>query len=180
MTVRGIVVLGSTGSIGRSTLDVVARHPDRFRAVALSARRDVDTLYEQCVAHRPDCVAMLEPEAAQSLRERLNAAGVRCEVLSGPEGMRTVAAIEGADSVMAAIVGAAGLEPTLAAVRAGRRVRWNGTVRSFCPSTASTTPSSSVCRGTSRADSPTAASVASCSPPRGGRSVRSRWSGCRP
>ena len=122
MTVRGIVVLGSTGSIGRSTLDVVARHPDRFRAVALSARQDVDTLYEQCLAHRPDCVAMLEPEAAQRLRSRLSAVGLRCEVLSGPEGMRTVAAIEGADSVMAAIVGAAGLEPTLAAVRAGRRV----------------------------------------------------------
>lgn len=122
MTVRGIVVLGSTGSIGRSTLDVVARHPDRFRAVALSARRDVDTLYEQCLAHRPDCAAMLEPDAARRLRERLRAAGLRCEVLSGPEGMRTVAAIEGADSVMAAIVGAAGLEPTLAAVRAGRRV----------------------------------------------------------
>jgi 1-deoxy-D-xylulose-5-phosphate reductoisomerase len=119
---RSIAVLGSTGSIGRSTLDVIARHPDRYRAVALSARRDVDTLFEQCVAHRPRYAAMLEPQAAVVLEARLKEAGVRCEVLAGEEGVCAVASVSDADSVMAAIVGAAGLEPTLRAVRAGRRV----------------------------------------------------------
>ncbi|MBI1397876.1 MAG: 1-deoxy-D-xylulose-5-phosphate reductoisomerase [Betaproteobacteria bacterium] len=119
---RGIAVLGSTGSIGCSTLDVIARHPRQFRAVGLTARGNVDRLFEQCVAFRPRVAALLEPAAARELRSRLDGAGVDCEVLSGPEGVAEVAAVGDADTVMAAIVGAAGLAPTLAAVRAGKRV----------------------------------------------------------
>ncbi len=119
---RGIAILGSTGSIGRSTLDVVARHPDRYRVVALAARRQIDVLYDQCVAHRPKLVAVLDEAAAAALGTRLDAAGLRCEVLHGVEGLEAVARIDGADSVMAAIVGGAGLAPTLAAVRAGKTV----------------------------------------------------------
>lgn len=119
---RGVAILGSTGSIGCSTLDVLARHPDRYRVVALAARQQVDALFEQCVRHRPQLAAMLEPRCADELRARLAAAGVVCEVLSGLEGMEAVAQIPDAGTVMAAIVGAAGLAPTLAAVRCGKTV----------------------------------------------------------
>lgn len=119
---RGVAILGSTGSIGCSTLDVVARHPDRYRVVALAARQQVDLLFAQCVQHRPQLAAMLEPRCADELRTRLAAAGVACDVQSGPEGMEAVARVADADTVMAAIVGAAGLAPTLAAVRAGKAV----------------------------------------------------------
>jgi 1-deoxy-D-xylulose-5-phosphate reductoisomerase len=120
--VRSVAILGSTGSIGRNTLDVIARHPDRFCAVALSAHHQTDLLFEQCVAHRPRVVAVGEETAARGLRERLRHAGVNATVLSGPEGLEAVATEEAADSVMAAIVGAAGLRPTLAAARAGKRI----------------------------------------------------------
>jgi len=120
--VRSVAILGSTGSIGRNTLDVIARHPDRFRAVALSAHHQTDLLFEQCLAHRPRVVCLGTESAAQGLRERLRNASVDSTVLSGPEGLEAVATEETADSVMAAIVGAAGLRPTLAAARAGKRI----------------------------------------------------------
>jgi 1-deoxy-D-xylulose-5-phosphate reductoisomerase len=119
---RGIAILGSTGSIGRSTLDVVARHPDRYRVIALAARRQVDLLFAQCMAHRPRLVAVLEEGAADLLRSRLKAEALECEVLHGVAGLEAVARAEDAPYVMAAIVGGAGLAPTLAAVRSGKTV----------------------------------------------------------
>ncbi len=119
---HGVAILGSTGSIGRSTLDVIARHPGRFRAVALAANTSVDEMFEQCVTHRPELAAMLDPPSAARLRERLAAAGLGVRVASGAQGLVEVASIDAAQSVMAAIVGAAGLVPTLEAARLGRRV----------------------------------------------------------
>ncbi|WP_333688113.1 1-deoxy-D-xylulose-5-phosphate reductoisomerase [Methylococcus capsulatus] len=120
---KGICILGSTGSIGVSTLDVLARHPDRYRVVALSANGNVDRLFEQCRAYRPRYAAVIRAEAAACLRERLMAAGLGgIEVLAGPEALEQIASLPEVDSVMAAIVGAAGLLPTLAAARAGKDV----------------------------------------------------------
>ena len=118
----GLTLLGATGSIGVSTLDVVARHPKRYRVVALTANRDVDRLFEQCMSHRPEYAAMADTGAAQRLADRLRGAGSTTEVLGGAEALETVAALPQTDYVMAAIVGAAGLLPTLAAARAGKRV----------------------------------------------------------
>ncbi len=119
---RGIAILGSTGSIGVSTLDVVARHPDRYRVVALSANTDVDGMLAQCRIHRPELVAMADESCARALRDALNAEGLRIEVMAGTEGLEAVAGHPDATDLMAAIVGAAGVLPTLAAVRLGRRV----------------------------------------------------------
>ncbi len=118
----GIAVLGSTGSIGLSTLDVAARHPERFRVVALSAYRQIDALWAQVQHWRPLYAVAAEPGCAQELAERVRAAGLETEVLSGPEGLETVAALTETDAVMAAIVGAAGMASTLAAARAGKRI----------------------------------------------------------
>ncbi len=119
---RGVTVLGATGSIGTSTLDVIARHPDRYRVHALTAHRSREALLAQCRRHHPE-VAVLEREAdAAWLRERLAEAGLVTEVTSGPRALVEVAEASGAEVVMSAIVGAAGLLPTLAAVRAGKRV----------------------------------------------------------
>ena len=118
----GITVLGATGSIGVSTLDVLARHPGRFRVVALSANSQVERLFEQCQQHRPDYAVMADPEAAAQLAQKLTAEGMDISVLSGVEGLETIAALPECDYVMAAIVGAAGLRPALAAARAGKRV----------------------------------------------------------
>lgn len=119
---RGVAILGSTGSIGLSTLDVVARHPERYRVVALSANRDVEGMLEQCRVHGPELVAMADNAAARSLQQALAGEGLRIEVMSGPVGLNAVATHPDATDVMAAIVGAAGVLPTLAAVRLGRRV----------------------------------------------------------
>ena len=118
----GVCVLGSTGSIGTSTLDVLARHPERFRVVALTANRSAERLFQQCLDHRPRYAVLRDASAAEQLRARLRQAGVAVEVLAGGEALETVAALPEADYVMAAIVGAAGLLPTLAAARAGKRV----------------------------------------------------------
>jgi len=118
----GVTVLGATGSIGKSTLDVLARHPDRFRAVALTANRDVEGLAAQCRALRPAYAVMADPDAAATLRHRLAALGLPTTVLAGPDGLRAVCELPDVGYVMAAIVGAAGLLPTLAAARAGKRV----------------------------------------------------------
>lgn len=118
----GVTILGATGSIGVSTLDVLARHPERYQVVALAARSSVDTLYQQCLAHRPRYAVLAEPDAAEQLRARLKNEAPGIEVLTGQAGLETIAALPETDIVMAAIVGAAGLLPTLAAVRAGKRV----------------------------------------------------------
>jgi len=118
----GVTVLGSTGSIGVSTLDVLARHPDRFRVVALTANRDVEAMLAQCLRFRPNLVAMADPQAAITLRERLADVQGAPEVLVGVEGLTQAATLPEAGVVMAAIVGAAGLVPTLAAAHAGKRL----------------------------------------------------------
>lgn len=118
---RSLVVLGATGSVGRSTLDVAARHPDRLRVAALTAQRDADGLFELIQRHRPERAALVDPQAAAALSARLRDAGLRCEVQAGNPSLEALAA-GGGDIVMSAIVGAAGLLPTLAAIRAGRQV----------------------------------------------------------
>lgn len=120
---KGICVLGSTGSIGVSTLDVVGRHPDRYRVVALTANNNLDRLYEQCLRFDPDYAVLIDEVPAAELRSRLAAGGGgRTRILSGAKALEEVAALPEVDTVMAAIVGAAGLLPTLAAARAGKEV----------------------------------------------------------
>src|SRR3989344_60985 len=119
---RGVTLLGSTGAIGLSTLDVLARHPGKYRIVALTANTQVERLFEQCRHYLPRLAVMLDPRAAGQLKEKIRAAGLDVEVLSGADGLNAVAAHPDAQVVVAAIVGAAGLLPTLAAVRAGKRV----------------------------------------------------------
>lgn len=118
---RSVTILGATGSIGLSTLDVIQRHPDRFEVYALTACSRVDEMAELCRLYRPKVAVMADADAAVKLRALLPT-GLGVEVLAGCEGLNAVAASAEVDSVMAAIVGAAGLEPTLAAVRAGKRV----------------------------------------------------------
>ena len=117
----GVSVLGATGSIGVSTLDVLGRHPDKYRVVALTANRDVAKLAEQCRRFRPEIAAMADSDSAVALaRELVDLPGT--QVLAGDEGLAAAACHPQAEQVMAAIVGAAGLLPTLAAVRAGKRI----------------------------------------------------------
>ncbi len=117
-----LTVLGSTGSIGVSTLDVVARHPERYGIYALTANRQVDVMVEQCLASVPQFAVMRDIDAAEQLRSKLRRAGCETQVLSGEEGLIEVSEAAPVDAVMAAIVGAAGLAPTLAAVQAGKKV----------------------------------------------------------
>ena len=119
---KGVTVLGSTGSIGVSTLDVIARHPDRYRIVALTANRNVEGLYRQCLQFRPDYAVMADEQSADHLRGRLQAEAPTTQVLSGVDGLEHVSQLPEADYVMAAIVGAVGLLPALSAVRAGKRL----------------------------------------------------------
>jgi len=118
----GVTVLGATGSIGVSTLDVIARHPERYRVVALTANGQVDRLLEQCRRFQPEFLVLADPRAAEQARVQVAEQGLRTEVLSGNEGLEAVASLAQVDQVMAAIVGAAGLRPSLAAARAGKRV----------------------------------------------------------
>ncbi len=117
-----MTVLGSSGSIGVSTLDVLARHPAQFELFAISGNRSVDTLFEQCQQHRPRYAVMADPDCADTLASRLVAAGSETAVLAGPEGLVEIVEHPEVDVVMAAIVGATGLEPTLAAARSGKTV----------------------------------------------------------
>jgi 1-deoxy-D-xylulose-5-phosphate reductoisomerase len=119
---RTLAVLGATGSIGGSTLDVVARHPDRFRVGVLAAHRNSAGLAELCRRFRPQVAILADPAMESDLRERLVAAGVDSEVRSGPDAISEAAADPLCDTVVAAIVGAAGLDSTLAAARAGKRL----------------------------------------------------------
>lgn len=121
-TVVRVAVLGSTGSIGLSTLDVLARHPDRFEVFALTANNNVAKLREQCLAHRPQFAVVVDAGAAAKLAADLDSAGCTTRVLVGEAALSEVAAHEQVDAVMAAIVGAAGLRSSLAAARAGKRI----------------------------------------------------------
>jgi 1-deoxy-D-xylulose-5-phosphate reductoisomerase len=117
-----VTILGSTGSIGTSTLDVIARNADRYEVYALTAFHRLDVLFDQCCRFRPRFAVMPDQKLARDLRDRLNVHGVDTQVLSGEQGLVEVATDNRADTVMAAIVGAAGLPPTLAAAKAGKKI----------------------------------------------------------
>jgi 1-deoxy-D-xylulose-5-phosphate reductoisomerase len=119
---QNITILGATGSIGVSTLDVIARHPDRYRIYALSAHSKVDDLAKQCARFQPKVAVVGSAQAASTLEALLKKAGIATDVLWGEEALCQVASAPGCDTVMAAIVGAAGLAPSLAAARAGKKV----------------------------------------------------------
>ncbi len=122
MRPQQITVLGATGSIGLSTLDVLARHPQRYEVFALTGFSRLTELEALCLRHRPQFAVAADEATARELQLRLRLAGLKTEVLAGEAGLCAVAAHPDVDAVMAAIVGAAGLQPTLAAVRAGKRV----------------------------------------------------------
>ncbi|HEY3858250.1 MAG TPA: 1-deoxy-D-xylulose-5-phosphate reductoisomerase [Gammaproteobacteria bacterium] len=118
----GVAVLGSTGSVGVNTLDVVAHHRDKFRITALTANRDVDGLFKQCLEHQPALAVMVDEKAGLRLAALVKDSGLTTLVRTGSKALLEAAALPEARYVMAAIVGAAGLEATLAAVNAGKRV----------------------------------------------------------
>ncbi len=120
MTPHNLTILGATGTIGVNTLDLVARHPERFRVVALTGQNQIEKLAEQCRRFRPRYAVVLDNDKAGVLQDRLRGTGI--EVLVGVEALEYVSALGEVDSVMAAIVGAAGLRPALAAAKAGKRV----------------------------------------------------------
>ncbi|HET8553377.1 MAG TPA: 1-deoxy-D-xylulose-5-phosphate reductoisomerase [Rhodanobacteraceae bacterium] len=119
---KTIAILGATGSIGASALDVIARHPERFRVGVLTAHRNVGKLVELCVRHHPDLAVIADAARKDELAAALKDAGLSCAVAAGPEALATAAAETDIDIVIAAIVGAAGLASTLAAARAGKRL----------------------------------------------------------
>ena len=120
--VKGVAILGSTGSVGEHTLDVIARHPDRFRVVALGANRNVEKLADQCLRFSVPYAALADPAAAARLEGELRARKAPTQVIGGVDALVEIAGLPEVDSVMAAIVGAAGLRSTLAAARAGKRL----------------------------------------------------------
>ena len=120
MSVEGLAILGSTGTIGANTLAVVSRHPDRYRVVALAARTSVEIMEAQVREHLPEFAVLADEASAAELRRRL--AGNATTVLAGPAALEEVVALPQVRHVLAGIVGAAGLLPTLAAARAGKRV----------------------------------------------------------
>ena len=117
-----ITVLGSTGSVGVNTLDVIARHPERFEVFALSAATQTDLLLAQCAKFKPRYAVMASAPHARDLAEKIKANGLSAQVLSAPGALEIIASHELVDSVMAAIVGAAGLGACMAAARAGKRL----------------------------------------------------------
>ncbi len=119
---KNITILGATGTIGINTLDVIARHPEKYRAYALTANTRFEQMLEQCRRFKPRYAVMLAASAAERLHAALNKEGLKTEVLSGMEALEFVSALPEVDAVMAAIVGAAGLKPSLAAAQAGKRV----------------------------------------------------------
>ena len=122
MKKQRVAVLGSTGSIGVNTLDVIARHPDRFEVVALTAATQVDVMLAQCVQFKPRVAVMASAPHARELAEKIKQTGLTTQVDQAPEAIESVASSIDVDTVMAAIVGAAGLAPCLAAARAGKRL----------------------------------------------------------
>lgn len=119
---KKLTVLGSTGSIGTSTLDVVARHPDRYRVTALAANNNAEVMFSQCCQFMPDYAVLEDASAAEVLEKQVRNYSLPTQVLSGSEALTTVAQLDDVDTVMAAITGAAGLLPTLAAAQAGKKV----------------------------------------------------------
>jgi len=119
---RHLTILGSTGSVGTNTLAVIKQNPDKFTAHALVAGQNVDLMTEQCLTFRPAYACMADEASARELKQRLHDAGVSTEVMAGPHAACELAEMDGVDQVMAAIVGVAGLLPTLAALRAGKTV----------------------------------------------------------
>src|SRR5689334_8499016 len=117
-----LTILGSTGSVGVSTLDVVARNPERFIVTALAARSQDAVLFEQCRRFVPKHAVLLDPAAADRLQMRLQDAGLPTVVLCGASELERVAALPEVTTVVAAIVGIAGLRPTLAAARSGKKI----------------------------------------------------------
>jgi 1-deoxy-D-xylulose-5-phosphate reductoisomerase len=122
MILQNITVLGSTGSIGVSTLDVMRRHPGRYRAFALCAHSQIDKLFEQCREFLPRFAVVRDALLANQLADMCRTAGLKTEVRYGIEALIEMSSLPEVDAVMAAIVGAAGLEPTLAAARAGKKI----------------------------------------------------------
>jgi 1-deoxy-D-xylulose-5-phosphate reductoisomerase len=120
--IQRITILGSTGSIGVNTLDVIARHPNRFEVLALTGATQVDLMLQQCVQFKPSMVVMAHADAAKQLQEKLDAHGLGIRVQSGPQALEEVASHPQVDSVMAAIVGAAGLKACIAAALSGKRL----------------------------------------------------------
>ncbi len=118
---KGLCILGATGSIGVSTLDVAARHNHLYKIVALTANKNIDLLFEQCLIHHPEVVVVVDEAKAQLFAEKIQQTSISdIKVLSGAESLEVVATLDNVDSVMAAIVGAAGLLPSLAAAKAGK------------------------------------------------------------
>ncbi|PHS33586.1 MAG: 1-deoxy-D-xylulose-5-phosphate reductoisomerase [Methylophaga sp.] len=119
---QAVTLLGSTGSIGVSTLNILAQHPEKYAVYALTANRSVDSLFEQCLQFNPTIAVMLDEASAENLTKKLKNSGSETQVLSGLQALVDVAESANTDYVMAAIVGAAGLMPTLAAARAGKHI----------------------------------------------------------
>jgi 1-deoxy-D-xylulose-5-phosphate reductoisomerase len=119
---QNLTILGSTGSVGVNTLEVVALHPGKFRVVALTARHQLELLFAQCLKFKPLYAVVLEPQSAELFAKKIRKTGLECEVLCGVEALEEVASLPDVDVVMAAIVGIAGLRPTLAAARAGKKL----------------------------------------------------------
>lgn len=117
-----IVVLGSTGSIGVNTLDVLSRHPDRYQVFALTANESVDILFQQCLQYQPRYAAMVSERAALELQSRLRAAGSKVDVLQGADSLIQLVQDSSVHTVMAAIVGAAGLPASMAAAKSGKKI----------------------------------------------------------
>lgn len=122
ISLKGLCILGATGSIGVNTLDVAARYPEKYKIVALSANSQVERLLEQCLKYKPEYAVMVNEDAALELTQKLKNNNSSVQVLSGNDGLEKIASLEHVDYVMAAIVGAAGLKPTLAAARSGKRI----------------------------------------------------------
>jgi 1-deoxy-D-xylulose-5-phosphate reductoisomerase len=119
---QNVTILGSTGTIGLQTLDVIARHANEYKVFALAANSNVDALLKQCLEFQPTFAVLLDENAAQDLREKLKVHSNKTEVLSGMRGLEQVSSYANVDIVMAAIVGAAGLKPAMAAAHAGKRI----------------------------------------------------------
>ena len=122
MTIKHVTILGSTGSIGVNTLDVIRAHPDRFKVAALTAGKQIDRLAQQCAEFKPAIAVVADADGAARLKQILLDQKINTQVLYGPQALVSAVTDSGCDTVMAAIVGAAGLVPTLAAAKAGKRV----------------------------------------------------------
>jgi 1-deoxy-D-xylulose-5-phosphate reductoisomerase len=120
--VQSLTILGSTGSVGANTLDVIERHPDRFRVIALTANTQAGILLEQCRRHRPRYAVIAHVQAAEALALQMKSEGLETEVLCGEAELERVATLPEVDTVMAAIVGIAGLRPAFAAAQSGKKV----------------------------------------------------------